>query len=138
MKQIRNIFLFAACLTAFAAFAQQGPPPGGGEGHGPRRGMPSVDDQLKNLSERLSLTADQQAKIKPILEDTHQQVQKLRDDESMAREDKMAKMRSIHEDSMAKVKAVLTDDQKKKFDQWQQEMQNNRRQRQQGGDSNPK
>ncbi len=139
MKTIRQITLFAVCALAAVAFAQQNPPPqGGGNNPGQRRGMPSVDDQLKNLTDKLSLTSDQQAKIKPILEDTHSQMATLMQDQSMSREDKMAKVRSLHETASSKVRDILTDDQKKKFDDMQKEMQEHMHQRQQGGDAPPK
>ena len=95
--------------------------------------MPSVEDQLKNLTERVGLTDDQQAKIKPILEDARAQMQKVMQDDSMSREDKMAKGRSMREATNSKIREVLNDDQKKKFDDLQKEMQE-RRQRQQGND----
>jgi hypothetical protein len=54
-------------------------------------------------------------------------------DDSMSREDKMAKGRTLREAANSKVREILNDDQKKKFDDLQKEMQE-RRQRQQGGD----
>ncbi|HZU33747.1 MAG TPA: hypothetical protein VFB79_21715 [Candidatus Angelobacter sp.] len=138
MKTLQKIMLFAVCLLAVGAFAQQNPPAqggGDGQGHGPRRGMQSVDDQLKTLTDRLNLTSDQQAQIKPILEDTHAQMAKIMQDDSASREDKMAKVRSLHETASGKVRDILTDDQKKKFDGMQKEMQDRMRQRQQGGDA---
>lgn len=132
---VRNTLLFlAACLLAGAAFAQN--PPAGDQG-GQRRGMPSVDDQLKNLTERLSLTDDQQAKIKPILEDQRTQMQALMKDESLSPDDRRTKGRSIRESTDTKIRDVLTDDQKKKYDAWQQEMRDRMRQRQQGGNNPP-
>jgi len=141
MNRIRKITLLAACALATAAFAQQNPPPpqgGPGDGQGHRRGMPSAEEQTKNLTEKLSLTDDQQARVKTIVEDTHSQMQKLMQDESLTREDKMAKARSLHETAMGKVRDILTDDQKKKFDDMQKEMQDHMRQRQGGGDGPPK
>ena len=134
MKSIKNLMLLMVCMFALGAWAQQTPPAqGGGDQQGRRRGGQSVEEQLKNLTERLSLTDDQQAKIKPILEDTRTQMQKLMQDESMSRDDKMAKGRSLREAANSKIRDLLTDDQKKKFDDLQKEMQE-RRQRQQGGD----
>lgn len=138
MKTIKQITLLAVCALATVAFAQQNPPPqGGGDDQGRRRGMPSVEDQLKNLTEKLSLSDDQQAKVKTILEDTRGQMTKLMQDESMSREDKMAKGRSLRETGNGKIRDVLTDEQKKKFDDMQQEMRDRMRQRQ-GGDGPPK
>jgi len=134
MKSIKTILLLIVCMFALGAFAQQGPPPqGGGDQQGRRRGMPSVEDQLKNLTEKVGLTDDQRAKIKPILEDARTQMQKVMQDDSMSREDKMAKGRTMREATNSKIREVLNDDQKKKFDDMQKEMQE-RRQRQQGGD----
>jgi Spy/CpxP family protein refolding chaperone len=141
MKTIRKIMLLAVCALATAALAQQNPPPqgGGDDQGGRRRGMPSVEDQVKGLTERLGLNDEQQAKVKTILEDTRSQMGKVMQDESMSREDKMAKGRSLRETSNTKIREVLTDEQKKKFDDMQKEMQERQRQRQQGGgDSNPK
>ena len=145
MKTIHKLFLLAVCMLTMSAFAQQNPPAqqgsddqGQGQGHH-RRGMPSVDDQVKHLTEQLSLTDDQQTKVKAIVQDTHDQMAKLMQDESMSREDKMTKMRSLHETASGKVREILTDEQKKKFDDMQKEMQEHMRDRHQGGDSsNPK
>lgn len=136
MKTIRKITLLAVCALAAVAFAQNAPPPQGGpgEGQGHRRGMPSAEDQVKNLTEKLSLTDDQQAKVKTIVEDAHSQMQKLRQDDSISREDKMAKMQSLHETASGKIRDILTADQQKKFDDMQKEMQDHMHQRQ-GGDA---
>jgi periplasmic protein CpxP/Spy len=133
---VRIALLLAVSLLATAAFAQQNPPPSGDQ-QGPRRGMPSVDDQLKNLTDRLSLTSDQQAKIKPILEDQRTQMQALMKDDSLSQDDRRTKGRSIRESTDAKIRDVLTDDQKKKYDAWQQEMRDRMRQRQGGGENPP-
>ena len=141
MKTMRKLILLAVCMLAVGAFAQQNPPAqGGGDEQGrPRRGMPTVDDQVKNLTEKLSLTDDQQTKVKAILEDTHNQSSKIFQDDSLSREDKMAKIRTLREAGNGKIREVLTDDQKKKLDDMQKEMQERMRQRQQGGgDSTPK
>ncbi|HEY7405462.1 MAG TPA: hypothetical protein VIB39_18185 [Candidatus Angelobacter sp.] len=142
MTTIRKFLLLAVCLMAVGAWAQQNPPAQGGDDDQgrPRRGMPSVEDQVKTLADRLSLSDDQQTKVKAILEDTRSQMMKLMQDDSMSREDKMAKGRSLREAANGKIRDLLNDDQKKKFDELQKEMQDRMRQRQQsGGDSsNPK
>jgi Spy/CpxP family protein refolding chaperone len=138
MKIFRNLAMLAVCALATAAVAQQDTtPPQGGEGHGHRRGMPSAEDQVKNLTERLNLTSDQQAKVKTIVEDTHSQMQKLMQDDSLSPDDRRSKVRSLHESASSKIREILTDDQKKKFDDMQTEMQNRMHQRQGGGDNPP-
>ena len=141
MKQIKTIISAAFfVLLALAVYGQQqnpstkAPSSAGTQGQAAPHAMPSVDDQLKNLTDRLSLTADQQAKIKSILEDTHAQAQTLMHDNSLSQDDRRSKMRSLHESSSAKVRDLLNDDQKKKFDAWQQEM----RTQHAGGEKPPK
>jgi Spy/CpxP family protein refolding chaperone len=111
--------ILAGCEMALHAqmggkMGQEGPPPG--EGRPP---MPSADAQLKRLSKQLSLTSGQQQKIKPILENQVQQMQSLRQDTSLSREDRMSKFQQIHQDAVTQIKAVLTSDQQAKFDKMQ-------------------
>src|SRR6478609_7700117 len=105
MKAIRLFTLLAACLFAMAALAQQNPP-----------AQPSVDDHQKKLTEKLSLTADQQTKVKAILEGQHQEMQTVMKDKSLSMDDKHAKMKTMHDSTHAKVRELLTDEQKTKFD----------------------
>jgi periplasmic protein CpxP/Spy len=93
----------------------------GMDGHMGRRGMPSVDDQVKHMAKKLNLSDDQQAKLKPILEDQRKQMEQIRDDSSLSREDRFSKMKSVHESSAAQIKALLNDDQQKKFEKMQEE-----------------
>ena len=125
--------LLAAGLTlgSAAAFAQDAPAPdasaqpggGGGGGRGMGRMQMTPDEQVARMTKRYNLSADQQAQIKPILANQQQQMQALRQDSSLSREDKMAKMKSIHEDSSSKIQALLNDSQKQKFAQDQQRRQ---------------
>jgi periplasmic protein CpxP/Spy len=111
--------------TAFSQDDQQAPPPAqGGEmgGHGGgHRQMPSVDEQLKHMTKKLDLTADQQPKIKAILDDQHAKMEALHNDTSIPREDKRGKMGEIHQASETQIRAVLNEDQQKKFDKMQEE-----------------
>jgi protein CpxP len=119
MKLIRLLTLLAACLFAMAAVAQQNPTaqPSGDHKNGQMGpGMGNVDDHVKELTTKLNLTADQQTKVKAILEENHQQMQTTMKDESLSKEDKHAKMKEMHESVHSKVRDVLTDDQKPKFD----------------------
>ena len=92
--------------------------------HGPGRARDGDDPEsrLKMLTEKLDLTEDQQAKLKPILEDESTQMKTLHDDTSLAPEDKRAKMKELHESSTEKINAVLTPDQQSKWKQMKQEM----------------
>lgn len=125
MKLIRLTTLLAACLFALAAGAQQNTPTqeNGEHKHGGQ--MRSSDDMVQDLTTKLNLTADQQTKIKSILDESHQQMQATMNDQSLSKEDKRAKMKSTHESIQAKVREVLTDEQKPKFDAMMKDMENN-------------
>jgi len=89
---------------------------------GPTMGAMTPESRLKMLTEKLNLTEDQQAKLKPILEDQSKQMKALHDDTSLAPADKQAKMKELHESSGEKINAVLTPDQQAKWKQMKQEM----------------
>jgi Spy/CpxP family protein refolding chaperone len=129
MKLMRLLALLAACLFAMAAGAQQNPPAqeSGEHKHGGqmRPGMGSTDDMMKDLTTKLDLTADQQTKIKSILDENHQQMRATMNDQSLSKEDKHAKMKSMHDSIHAKVREVLTDEQKPKFDAMVKDMETN-------------
>ncbi|MGA7316720.1 MAG: hypothetical protein WBX22_22435 [Silvibacterium sp.] len=93
-----------------------------GLGGGHRRTM-DPDQQLARLTKRYNLSANQQGQIKPILMDQQRQMLLLRQDSSLAPDEKKAKMWGIHSDSNSKIEAVLNDDQKKQFEQHQRGMQ---------------
>ena len=124
MRSTLLAFTLSGMLASGAcAYAQdQGnPPPAQGErGHGPHRMDP--DRQLQHLTRELNLSSDQQSQIKPLLVDQQQKMQALFQDPSLAQEDRQAKAKSITEDTHNKIEALLTDEQKQKFEAMQQRM----------------
>ena len=120
-----NLALHAqdATNTPPAAPPAGGPPPGGPGGPGGPRGMrggPTLDQ----LTTALSLTDDQKAKIKPILDAQRQKMTDLRADTTLSPEDRRTKMQAIRQDMSDQMKAVLTAEQ---FGKWQQMSQRGRR-----------
>ena len=109
-------------LAGAWAHAQAQPGQGGGPQGGERRGRMgmSPEEQLERLSKALNLTDDQEGQIKPILAERHERMGKLRADESLAQEDRRAKMREIFEESNKKIRDILNEDQKKKFGEMQE------------------
>lgn len=103
------------------------PPPTGGH-----HGMMDPAQQLEEMTKRYNLTADQQTQLKPILASQQQQIQVLRGDSSLSREDRIAKMQSVRADTKTKIEAILNDDQKKQFEDDQKRMQERMQQRMQG------
>jgi periplasmic protein CpxP/Spy len=114
-------------LGSTAVFAQQdnaaAPNPTAQQGQFGGHKHRTPDEQVAHMAKRYSLTSDQQAQIKPILANQQQQMQALRQDSTMSREDKIAKMQSIHADSTNKIQALLNDSQKQKFAEDQQKRQ---------------
>jgi Spy/CpxP family protein refolding chaperone len=106
---------------------------GGMGGHHRGRGMMDPDKRLAHMTKRYNLTSDQQSQIKPILQDEQQQMQSMRGDTSTSRQDKWAKMKSMHDATNQKIEAVLTDEQKQKFEADQQKMQERRAAHMHGG-----
>jgi hypothetical protein len=131
MKQIRQVILFAVCMLAIAVWAQQSPPPQGsephehmGQGHmmNHGHGMMSADEHLQMLSQKLNLTDDQKAKIKPILEQHLQQRQAIMKDQSLSPEQRHSKMQASMDAAHTKIEALLNDDQKKQFAEMMKDM----------------
>jgi periplasmic protein CpxP/Spy len=89
---------------------------GGGGGGGRRGGGMSVDDRLAALTKELTLTADQQAKIKPILQDETDKMKALFSDNTVQKQDRQTKMKDIRDTANTAIKALLTPDQVTKFD----------------------
>jgi protein CpxP len=119
-------FSSALCLglaSGSALFAQNDtmttPQQQGGqsmEHGGMHRGPMSPDQELSHLTKKLNLTSDQQTKIKPILQERHDQLMQTHQDASMSRQDRMAKMKNADENANSKLGAVLNDQQKPEYE----------------------
>lgn len=92
------------------ATGQAGPPAMGS--HGGRMG----GHQAERLTRRLNLSPDQAAQVKTIDEDTMKQAMAVRDDSSLSKADRRAKMMDLRKASQDKIRAVLNDEQKTKYD----------------------
>ncbi len=112
--------MLASGACAYAQDQDNSPPPQGQWGQGPHRMDP--DRQLQRLTHELSLSSDQQSQIKPLLVDQQQKMQALFQDQSLAQEDRRAKAKSIRDDTHSKIEALLTDEQKPKYEAMEQRM----------------
>lgn len=117
-------FVAGMMVSAPASHAMQTAPAAQEHGAmgGSMMGPMTPENRLKMLTEKLNLTEDQQAKVKPILEDQSKQMKAIHDDASLAPADRQAKMKEIHESSIEKMNAILTPDQQAKWKQMRQEM----------------
>lgn len=112
---LRAAAMVCLLLGAMAVFAQDQPAPPQGGGGWQRGQMPTADQRLQRMTQMLNLTEDQQAKIKPILENESTQMQTLRSDTSLSQEDRMAKMKQIRESTTSQINPILTPDQQKQY-----------------------
>jgi periplasmic protein CpxP/Spy len=135
-----GMLLAGLALSGARARAQEpsGPPEGGRMGHGQ---MMNPDAMTARLSQTLNLTDDQKGQVKTILEDRQQKMQSLRSDSTLSEPDRRSKMHSIMQESNDKIRALLNDDQKQKFDQMQkrghERMHNPNSNPNPGGEANP-
>ena len=93
--------------------------------------QPDPAKQIRVLTKRLNLTADQQNQILPLLTERVQQMDTIRADGSLSAQDRRAKVRALRQDTDAKITAVLTADQKQTYAQMQQQMRERARQNRQ-------
>jgi len=119
MNHFRLLATGAMLMFALICPAQQtaGVPPDPGKQHE----QSAADAHLRALSERLELSADQQVKIKPILEQMLAAREKIRQDDSLSSEARQEKEKSLHDKADKQVRKFLSEEQKRKLDQLEQE-----------------
>lgn len=81
-----------------------------------------VEQHLKMISEKLALTADQQDKTRPILQQMHEDSQKVENDATLTPEQRQAALHPIFMKADQQMREFLTDDQKKKLDELEAQM----------------
>jgi Spy/CpxP family protein refolding chaperone len=69
------------------------------------------------MAKELGLTDDQKSQMKTIHQDARKQAQAIKNDSSLSADQKKAKMKELHEQTMAKSEAILTPEQKQKMEQ---------------------
>lgn len=72
--------------------------------------------RISRLTADLKLTAEQQARIKPILSEEERQLEKLRGNDTYNREQRRSRLQELNQISYDRIKPILTPEQLKKFD----------------------
>ena len=119
MKRILLSTALTLALTGTAAFAQQAQPTlpenstpnANAPYHHQHRHAPNPQKQAEMISKKLNLSADQTAKLTPILTDRAQKFQALMQDQSLTPDQRHAQMKAIHESTEQQLATVLSPDQ---------------------------
>ena len=88
-----------------------------GKSTGVKKTSGRADSELADLSTKLTLTDDQKAKIKPIIDDKEAKIHTVKMAKTTSPDDQKAKNKEIREAADAQIRALLTPDQQKTFDE---------------------
>ncbi|MGA9977114.1 MAG: hypothetical protein WBQ08_00560 [Candidatus Sulfotelmatobacter sp.] len=84
--------------------------------HGRRHGM-DPDQRTQELTKKLKLTTDQQAKVKDALESEHSQMESIHQDSLLSQDDRRAKMMDLRKGTDTQIRGLLDSNQQKKWDE---------------------
>jgi len=82
----------------------------------PRSTRSSIDDRVKGLAKNLGLSEAQEAQVKTILEQRRQQMLQIRHNTSISGSSRIDQFRALQDETIERIRAVLNDEQKKKYD----------------------
>lgn len=129
-KNMKKILFVVALFVAVAvqSFAQQGQPK--------RSAEERAAIFVKNLGKEMTLTEVQSTKIQAIQMETFKKVDEIRE-KGMAGDKKVMRqeVKSANDAAETSIKALLTDEQKTKFDAWQEKKREEMKNRQGGGNN---
>ena len=110
----------------------QGRGQGSGQGHGCQ--MPTVDDHLKILNEKLSLSREQLAMAEWLLAKQLDLLDSVRKNKSLSSDDGISKARSVRHESTTQLLGLLNEDQKARFDEMLRDKTDIMKQRRENGE----
>jgi Spy/CpxP family protein refolding chaperone len=120
MNRVRLLAIGMILMFALTIVAQQPTTSSGTQGES--GGGSAVDKHMALLTEKLDLSSDQQAKVKPILQKMDDSTEKFLQDESMSLNERMDNVKACRYKADREVRKILSDEQKKKLDQLEEEM----------------
>lgn len=98
---------------------QQAPSAGGPQEPGRMRNRMDPARRVEMLTTQLNLTPEQKTKVLDIMKADRSKIESLRDDSSLAPQDRRTKMMDIRKASNDQIRALLDSNQQKKFDEMQ-------------------
>jgi Spy/CpxP family protein refolding chaperone len=108
--------LFAVNLAAQAPSTPASTSDQAAAGASSKRHRASIDDRVKQLTKGLDLSEPQQTGVKKILEEQQRQVLRIRDNPSISGETRISQFRALQVDTVERIRGILNEDQKKKYD----------------------
>lgn len=75
-----------------------------------------IDERVKVLAKNLDLNEAQQSAVKKILEQRQQATLRIRLDQSLSADARYERFRALQDNTVERIRAVLTEEQKKKYD----------------------
>lgn len=76
----------------------------------------SLEDRVKGLAISLNLSEEQQASVRKILEQRQQETLRIRHNTSISGSARIDQFRALQDDTVARIRAILNEEQKKKYD----------------------
>jgi hypothetical protein len=116
---LASIFFVSACLVV--AQTPSSAPGNDAQTKTEHRYHADPQKQLAHLTSKLALTADQQARILPLLNERQQKIASLEGDNTLSAKDRREKMHALRSEYEGKIRGVLTDTQLTAYDQMRQE-----------------
>ena len=78
--------------------------------------IPTIDDRVRVLARSLDLNEAQRAAVKKILEQRRQETLRIRQDPSISGGARIERFRALQDNTVERIRAVLNEEQKKKYD----------------------
>lgn len=124
MDRIRLLAIGTLMAFALTGAAQQAAVTGPAEdqSRSAQIAVTPVEHHLKVLSEKLSLTTDQEDRVRPILQEMHDAWQKAEQDQSLSDNERNVQKHAAFMKADGQIRPILTDDQKKTLDQMEEQM----------------
>ena len=117
-KLIRGLLFAAWTIATCNTFAQQPGFPSPESMQAPSSSFPTqrnVDTEVSTMTKRYGLSNDQAAQLRTILTDEQQKAATVLKDSSLTPPDLFAKMKSLKDDETTRISAILTPEQRTKY-----------------------
>ena len=75
----------------------------------------TIDDRVAQLAKSLDLNEKQQAGLKAVLEHQQLEARQIQHDPSISGEERIGRFRALQDDTVLRIRALLNDEQKKKY-----------------------